>query len=314
MELKADFLKDLGDIANDRLDQLGVVATRSDPPLDSLRRYLTVEHRLVSVRPRETVRSKELETRPVDSLTVEVRNICQDSEAGGDLNHYLSKGVFEAETDGLLNDWGIVHLHLGGRRVGHLSSARSGPLLFAIVTDERFYLIDVVPHGKWSDQSVFEIVHRNWPDLIRSSRAPNVVAADTITDERRRHFREARLNMVTVAGDGTVYVSPGFGQMASGLNAKAAMRADWIATRVQDFQDLCFRLLDGIVIEAAKLGAEVSARTIVLRLVTFGARFVAQEENGAFALIFVDKESLTVAVKDSAKAPAIAPPGGAAIT
>jgi hypothetical protein len=106
--------------------------------------------------------------------------------------------------------------------------------------------------------------------------------------------------MMTVAADGTPYLPPGLGQMSNGTNVRVAMRADWIATQVHDFEMLCRRLADGIILEATKLGAEAPDRVLALRLVTFGRRFVAEERSGLFGLSFIDKESLTVAVKNDA--------------
>src|SRR5689334_20782176 len=106
MDVKADFLADLGEIANDRLDQLGAPSIRSAPWFDSLKRFLTVEHRLVPIQPREASWSAELKARPADAWTAEVERIAKESEAGDDLSHYLSRGVFDAKTDALLNDWG----------------------------------------------------------------------------------------------------------------------------------------------------------------------------------------------------------------
>jgi len=73
---------------------------------------------------------------------------------------------------------------------------------------------------------------------------------------------------------------------------------------------LCRRLTDGIVLEATKLGAQPPDRVLALGLVTFGRRFVAEERNGRFGLIFIDKDSLTIAVKSDGTAGISAPRAG----
>jgi hypothetical protein len=104
--------------------------------------------------------------RPEDLLSQEASRIAAESEAGVDLTHYLSSGLMRAATDAQFNDWGMTHLHLAGRQAGHQFSGRSNELLFVVVRPDTLYLIDIGTHDSFSDHSLFETVHRNWPQLL----------------------------------------------------------------------------------------------------------------------------------------------------
>lgn len=92
--------------------------------------------------------------------------IQQKVKEGQDLTPHLSKLINKPEkTDPMLNDWGIYHLHLG-TEIQNGFACRTGPLLFARVTDERFYALDVYSLGTWTESEVVETVHRNWPESV----------------------------------------------------------------------------------------------------------------------------------------------------
>ena len=56
--------------------------------------------------------------------------------------------------DGLLNEWGVHHLHLGTKSYSknHAFIARTGPLLLALIAEDDFYAINVYLHGAWESQ------------------------------------------------------------------------------------------------------------------------------------------------------------------
>ena len=83
---------------------------------------------------------------------------------GEDINPHLSKrhaSLFNL--DGLLNEWGVHHFHLGvapdPKDPAYVG--RTGPLLYALVTDEAFYAINVYTHGSFENSDIVESIHRN---------------------------------------------------------------------------------------------------------------------------------------------------------
>lgn len=65
---------------------------------------------------------------------------------GEDLCPHLSRRHARLDTlDGLLNEWGVHHLYLGTAHtaVGSGYMKRSGPVLFARITETDFYAINV---------------------------------------------------------------------------------------------------------------------------------------------------------------------------
>lgn len=140
-------------------------------------------------------------------------------ENGDDLKPYLSKLVTKAaKQDHMLSDWGIYHFHLGTIMGNGGFINRTGPLLFARLTSDTFYAVDVYNHGAWVDTTVLEIIHRNWPSSIAVYRNDGLSYSNP-NDEQRASFREQHINAFYTANDGTVYVPVGGGVMTSGNSA-----------------------------------------------------------------------------------------------
>jgi hypothetical protein len=94
--------------------------------------------------------------------------LIRTSEAGGDLRPYQSTGLEKDEyDDGMLNAWNLHHFHLctgpHPRYAGYVS--RTGPLLYALVTNDTLYCLGIYDHGGWSMQALLEIVDRDFPEL-----------------------------------------------------------------------------------------------------------------------------------------------------
>jgi len=145
-------------------------------------------------------------------------------ESGGDITPNLSKLVYRlTNKDSLLNDWGVHHFHLGENLNGNFVE-RTGPLLFALVTNDRFYAINVFNHGAWADEDIVEIIHGNWPDVIRPYKINDASLATKISEEQRLTLRAKNGNSFVSVSDGTVYAPPGGGVVCSGYNAQAVLQ------------------------------------------------------------------------------------------
>lgn len=166
-------------------------------------------------------------------------NALQDKvRRGEDINPHLStRHASILFLDGLLAEWGVQHFHLGIDQHPHNPAyiARTGPLLYALVTDDFFYAINVYSHQSFEDNGILDSIHRNWPELISRYRAKGVTGGDWTACDRK-YLRSNNANVLTTVNDGTVYMPISGGVMASGMNAEAVKAADYWNMRVQGLQ------------------------------------------------------------------------------
>lgn len=156
------------------------------------------------------------------------RELQKKVQKGQDINPYLSKrceSLFNA--DGLLNDWGVHHFHLGttSDSTNPAYMSRTGPLLYALVTDSIFCAIGILSHTGFEDSLVLESIHRNWPDMISRHRL-NGIAVEELTSGQRRAIRRKNGNVNTAVADGTVYSPTSGGVTSSGMIVEAVRSAD----------------------------------------------------------------------------------------
>jgi hypothetical protein len=278
-QLIAAFENDLCEMAEEELRTRGIPLwpwkqARRRERIQSLRQILTVRHRLIPSQPRRSAWSDTLVDRPGDQWSQEAFRIATESEDGLDLNHYLSSGLRRAAPDAQLNDWGLTHLHLGGRQEGKPFSLRSDELLFVVVRPDTVYFVDIGTHGSFSALTLFETVHRNWPQLLSRGRLPDNVSADSLSDLERATLRKKGANAITTTADGTAYIAPGLGQAASGVSTWAVMMADRMVDDARQFQRVCELNAAGIAKGADQLGIALTYPAEV-RLIELGDQFVA---------------------------------------
>ncbi len=224
MQLKSDFFGDWLNILKDILqnhwgyDISGV----TDDELPYV--YFNAEKRRPERRIR-TVETSDVFSCPSD-LQMGWERLKNLVESGGDLTPNLSKLVRKLNNkDSLLNDWGVHHFHLGEALKGNYIE-RTGPLLFALVTRDNFYAINVFQHGAWADQDIVETLHRNWPDALSSYRLNNVISATEVSESERLILRAKNVNGMFTVSDGTVYAPIGGGVVTSGYNALSILKTD----------------------------------------------------------------------------------------
>jgi hypothetical protein len=175
----------------------------SDLPVrELLSVYYNWRNRFVSARPRTVHQSKELivKNRP------EVQKLAQKIQAGCDLSPHLSTRVEEIinlkrgkpgslgsrpDLDLLLNDWGIYHLHLSDVDRGDGYVVRTGDLLFAAFRRTDAYLLDVLGHGAWIDQSLVEIAKTNWPESGLFVHVENMTSEFSVSEDDRKRLRDS---------------------------------------------------------------------------------------------------------------------------
>lgn len=164
-------------------------------------------------------------------------------EQGQDLTPYLSRRVDDPELpDGMLNEFGLYHFHLGELRLGQPFAERTGPILIAAVAADRFLMIDVREHGPghellWTTSELLDIVNRNWPDALKQWKTQgNLEPAFEISDADRAKLRRANINTLIKLNDGSVAMPPGGGTTTSGASLEVVSWHDSVSRRLGHLQ------------------------------------------------------------------------------
>ena len=123
------------------------------------------------------------------------------------------------------------HFHLSKKVEASGFVKRSDYLLFAIITQENAYFVDVRPHRDpqslgWVRQELLKIVHSNWPELIESN-VLRGVTGDVLTDEQKKELRRKNINHVAELG-GNAVAPLGGGQMGDG----SSLACRWLAQKL----------------------------------------------------------------------------------
>lgn len=224
MKLKADFVRDWHDFLKDilvnhwGLDISGI--NEDDLPIA----YFNAEQRRIDQRKRR-VEISDVFHCPSD-FQKGWEKIQREISKGDDITPHLSKYIdYVEKTDAMLNDWGVFHFHLGTELVGDFIK-RDDPLLFALVTEECLYAINIYSHGQWTNSDIVEVIHRNWPDIIKQYVINGVQLANNVTDAERKTLRNKNVNVFVQVSDGTIYAPIGGGMVSSGQNIQSVIRKD----------------------------------------------------------------------------------------
>jgi len=122
--------------------------------------------------------------------------------------------------------WGIQHFHFRPEGTEHL--------LFCLVTDSDVFVIQVLTH-EWTNDQLLRILHDNWPKEIETGRIKGL-SSETFTADEARALRTYNANFATTMADGTVYLAPGGGLMASGDCSEDRLDCHKIFTELDDLQ------------------------------------------------------------------------------
>lgn len=164
---------------------------------------------------------------------------------GEDLRPHLSKGHQQlTNQDGLLNDWGIHHFHLGlapQQGKPHLIT-RTGPVALAYVTNDAFYALGIYPHSPapWSRSELVEVIHRNWPNAIAQFRVAGI-SASPVNEVQRTTLRAKHCSVFTATLDGTIYAPLGGAVTGAGTDIQSVRQGDIWRTEIERLQADCIR-------------------------------------------------------------------------
>lgn len=173
---------------------------------------------------------------------------------GESLRPHLSRKIFDPRfCDGMLFDWGIHHFHLGMTLSPKNEKLVQGAnkILFAKVTSEEVYFLDIDEHNKWEDKRFLNIINENYPHLLTDFVLKPVGNVKYEVDEK--HLSELRKGSVnTIHKVGTsLYSSIGMGLTSNRGSMKARLqinetrfkykRIEWYFRRIYA-ESLCEKL------------------------------------------------------------------------
>lgn len=165
MVLQADFVRDVAVRCADMLSAAGYTYQAANDR-EKIRIYTSVKHRRIMTRRRNL--HKAAYTIPAH-LVVGEQQLMEKAKSGGDLWPHQSRKIGNAAVeDGMLNDYGIQHFHLGTTPDPKCADLIQGTseLLFAVVKENDFYALGIFDHKAWSKQALLDIIQSNWPTLI----------------------------------------------------------------------------------------------------------------------------------------------------
>jgi hypothetical protein len=302
LEVNADFLADWCEMQKAELARLGYTLKPTDTAETTSLAFYSVQRRTISQKRRTVVQSRELSC--PHEFRVGLNIVLKGAARGLDLTPHQSKGLLRAEsTDALLNDWRIHHLHLGTSPDPRDPAFvhRTGPVLFAYVTDDTLYAIDVMEHGDWARQRMLEIVHRNWPSLIERYRLKGVVGLEMVpTDKDVKLLRSGHVQSMTQI-DGVVYAPPGGGYATDGTSIEVVLQHQRAHRILSNIQDRVIKNVDALV-ERAREDLKCAMRPpfhFKLKLVS-ATQIEIVEINSKATFIFPTGRQLKGALRDNA--------------
>lgn len=257
MPLKMDLMKDYADLLRQRLAAKGYPSPASETDEEALTRYLNMLNRSIEPRGRVTKKAAGFACPPDQQAGLDA--LIKVSEAGGNLRPYQSTGMEKDKyDDGMLNDWGLHHFHMGTNPhptiPGYVS--RTGPLLYAVVTPDTLYCIAILQHQQWSNQQLLEVMHRSFPELtkaatFKSSMLQPQGLAVNYTDNEVQQLRNAGINAITQRRDGSIMMGPGGGV---NLNRKKGQKSTKVAKENIDVRKVLQDAEDALNEQAVKAG------------------------------------------------------------
>ena len=186
--------------------------------------YFNTKKRMLFKTPRKVVYSKEFQC--PGEYQEALSQFEQSARMGKNLNIYLSDQIKRPEkADDLLNDWNIYHFHLTRRFREDGFAKRSDYQIFAWVTNECIYMIQVYPHREahlYCKKELLRIIEANWPELLERSLIKEAVRLTVqLEDEQYEVLRDAHISSFVELGENRVYGLVGGGYMSDGSSGEA---------------------------------------------------------------------------------------------
>ncbi|MEB2651605.1 hypothetical protein SOP89_09480 [Pseudomonas siliginis] len=238
--MRTDFEDDLLAFVQTELKKMHVEVSSRDVTECALL-FLKLQRRSPVPVPRRTERSDVFSVPP--NLQSGFDDLCLAILEGRPLFPYLSRSTLCAsKSDGLLDDWGILHFHLGSELLANGLVKGTQVVAFGLVHPDCVYFLDTQPHGSghsdvWVREELIHIVEKNWPSLLPSN--GRTLTPDTLTTEQRADCRRKSVNVTVTKQSGEVIFPPGGGVMCDGTAINDFMQLQKIYAQFDWARKMC---------------------------------------------------------------------------
>ena len=203
--------------------------------------YYNLLKRKIKQKPRKVVYSKEFSC--PEEYQAALKEFEEKVSNGSSLMPFQSEKIKKADyNDMLLNDWGLQHFHLSRRYRDDGFVARSQFQIFAYVTDEVVYMIQILPHNAedlYSKRDLVRILRDNWPELIERFHMNGISGlTEKFDDHAYGEIRQANITTFLELGENEVYGLIGGGYATNGFSIEALRNADFWMNRLGAFQSV----------------------------------------------------------------------------
>ena len=146
----------------------------------------------------------------------------------------------------MLNHWGMQHFHLGVGSDPKYPTLSKGEaeIVYAFVTHNTVYAIDIAEHGKWVDQALLEKLDFDFPEALAPYKTDALDISWEATEEGHKRLRKANLNMMLKV-NGKFFVESGMGVMCDGTSSniifpmiQTKRRLRWADKAIRDNLDM----------------------------------------------------------------------------
>lgn len=247
MTLQINFIRD---VASRCLEELARAGYSPNPSGDenAIYTYFSIRHRRVRSQCR-TVHKADYDV--PEHLVAGEQQFLAKVAAGGDLWPHQSRKIGNLSIeDGMLNDYGIQHFHLGVVHDPHRPQLITGTkeLLYAIVRDHDFYAIGIDDHNCWTKRALVDTVHKTWPNLTEPYTFKGVQGLTRIhTDDEVKRLRSAGINISQQRPDGKVQIGMGGGVAANGSSIAVRLQTDVFIDDVKELEQEVAAVLEPYV-------------------------------------------------------------------
>ena len=241
MFVKIDLMKEVASLCIQRLRDAGFTTSFSDNE-EVIYSYVKVYHRRIRSQPRSVHKAAY---NVAEHLVEGEKELIGKVLSGDDLWPHQSRKILEiGPEDGMLNDYGIQHFHLGTSSDPRYPNLVRGTkdLLFAIVTDTDFYAIGIYDHNAWTERTVVDLVHKTWPHLTEpytlkgSPEIPIVEVSRVYSDEELKKLRALGANILQQRPDGSVQVGMGGGIAGDGSSVWVRRETDKLLLHIEGLE------------------------------------------------------------------------------
>lgn len=235
-DIVMDLYSDWIEILRNLLLRGGYKVDPKDTQFDVAIKYFNLKLREITPEPRIVYKAKAFACDAKWQKAID--EIERKASSGESLTPHLSKLFLDPNyNDPLINDWGLHHLHLSTEIGPSGFTERTGPLLFAHVLPDAFYMVAVLPHGSWTNRQLLEEMLRNWPQLLAPYELKGVIElSQKFTEKDNAQLRKAHIQTCFQLSDNKAYTSIGGGMSASGTNVRVVMAHDRWARYIRDIE------------------------------------------------------------------------------